>query len=132
MKRVSICHRPISLVLLGLLLFSTALNADERRNKYDFDPPPPEEAPLSSYLPKDSDGRTELFLSGLGTVCGISFSLIAAGAAVNSGLEDPSAGEFQRDLALTGFCLIGTAVFTVFTDYYLDQYRQKKKSTSKE
>ena len=124
--------RSLSLILPALILISAPLTADEKRDKYDFDPPPPEEKPLSSYLPEASDRQTELFVSGLGVAGGLSLSLIAAGSAVSSGFENPSNGELQRDLALTGFGLIGTAVFAVFFDYYLEQHRKKAEDLTSE
>ncbi len=102
------------------------LSAEEGRDKFDFDPPPPTERPLTSYLPEDLTDRTGLIVSGTGVAAGITLSLITAGAAVTHGLTGDPDGSFQRDLALTGACLISTAVFTVFTDSFLDRRRQSR------
>lgn len=130
-RRNALALRFVSLLLTVSVFSSSPLFGDGDRSKFDFDPPPPAEAPLSSYLP-DADANTGLIVSGLGTVCGISASLLIAGSAVNNGLDDSSGSAFQRDLTLMGSAIIGTAVFTVFFDYYLEQHRKKKRATSEE
>ena len=110
------------LTLLLVLIYSlAALSSEGIRTREDFSPPPPSEKPLTDYLPDHFSSNTGLWVSTAGTLGLMGLSLFTAHNTVDQGLSNPEGREMQNGIILTGTCLIGTALFAVLVDYFLNE-----------
>lgn len=123
-------RKTIALLLIVLTVFP--LFADERKDKFDFDPPLVPENPLVRSIPSELKPQTGLAISLTGVASGTALSLYFLQSTVKRGLNQETGADLHRDILLTGTCMIGTTVFAIFTDYFIKEIQKKKKITSKE
>jgi hypothetical protein len=111
-----------------MLIFTViSLPAEKMITKEDFLPPPPLEQPLLELVPGRINPETGIWISTAGILTGMALSLITTHSSLNLIMENPSNPRVQQNIALTGACLIGTAVCTVLLDLFLDKREESKK-----
>lgn len=96
--------------------FLTFLSAEGVLTQDDFIPPPPTTKELWGDLSLPSDSRKGLYLTYSAVAAGSIFSLFSLHETFNAALDDPSGGDVQTHIVLTGTALLGTAFLALLAD----------------
>lgn len=119
----------IPLLLLAMLSY---LPGEDIKRKDDFVLPEPTEKPLFDLGLQKVKPETGLWLSTAGLLTGGALTLLSMHSTMNNGLNDPGDTAMQRGIALTGSCLIGTAVCALLFSYFQEKRQVSVDFTSKE
>ncbi|MBI9102823.1 MAG: hypothetical protein JEY99_10440 [Spirochaetales bacterium] len=117
-------------LILFIFIVSQILCAEERRTRDDFIPPPQDEKSLLDPIPDSLDPRLGLGLSAGVTLSGMALTAVVIHQTLDELMQDPESPAVQSGILKTGGCLVGTAVFAVITDFFLNRVLESRADRS--
>jgi len=117
-------------LLLFIFIISQIITASDRNTSKDFIPPPQDEKPLLDPIPDSFDSRIGFAVSAGVTLSGAAVTALVIHQTLDDLMKDPESADVQFGILKTGGCLVGTAVFAVITDFFLDRILESRADRS--
>ncbi len=107
------------IILINLLIHP--LFAGEIKTKEDFDPPPPVESPIISFIPDSFNPVIGLAVSLTAAVSGMTLLTVNMHIIAVNALDNPGSVDVHKRIILTGISLIGTTVSLIITELFINR-----------